>query len=81
MREIRPARGLYIKLGSGGRWERDCLEREQSLRVGFATVPHDLCVSREWNSAGEELRRRSPAVATNTLTNLINQRIPPSPRR
>src|SRR2546422_8552327 len=73
MKAIRPARAQFIKLGRGGGWERDCLERDQTLRIGFAGVPHDLCVSRNWHRAGEELRRQSPAMATNAVTNLTNQ--------
>lgn len=36
-RPIKPARVRYIKLGEGGRWERECIEKG-IIRFGFGTA-------------------------------------------
>lgn len=37
---------IYIKLGEGGSWERQCLQ-DGTIRVGFYEVPSDLAQSRD----------------------------------
>ncbi len=44
-------RVLFIKLGSGGEWERECLEQTQTLRLGFWEVPHDVYTVGNWVEA------------------------------
>ncbi len=44
-------RVLYIKLGSGGQWERECLERSQTLRLGFGEVSHAVYTAGDWAEA------------------------------
>ena len=47
---INPERVRYIKLGSGGSWEREFLERS-TIRIGFGTASAErfsLCQSRNW---------------------------------
>src|SRR5437588_11893789 len=47
---INPARVRYIKLGSGGIWERECLD-QGITRMGFGTESTErflLCESRNW---------------------------------
>jgi len=63
---VQASKALYIKLGEGGAWERDCLERDQILRVGFQEVPHSLCSEGKWEEAKELLVKegRSKGVAT-----------------
>jgi hypothetical protein len=44
---INPARVRYIKLGGGGSWEQECLEKG-IIRIGFGTAGGDrfaLCQS------------------------------------
>ncbi len=33
---IIPSKALYIKLGRGGIWERECIETEQIHRLGYS---------------------------------------------
>jgi hypothetical protein len=37
----------FIKLGSGGEWEKECL-REGTILFGYRETPHELCVSGDW---------------------------------
>lgn len=52
--EIRPARGLYIKLGGGGEWEEDCMS-ESILRLGYQEADHDLCMQGFWDAIYQQL--------------------------
>ena len=52
---VRPARVRYIKLGSGGDWEKECLEKG-IIRLGFGTARPDrfsLCQSKRWDDLTE----------------------------
>src|SRR3990172_12550576 len=64
---IEPTKALYIKLGKAGVWERDCLAREQTLRLGYEDVPHDLCLKGSWQEATENFRRGSPEMSAGTV--------------
>jgi len=48
---IRPTRVRYIKLGEGGRWEKECLEKG-IIRFGFSSSSDErfrLCRARRWD--------------------------------
>lgn len=55
--EIRPETALYIKLGERGKWEHDCVQRSQTLRLGYQEVPHDLCLNRDWSKVQDSSQR------------------------
>jgi hypothetical protein len=57
---IDATKALYIKLGEGGEYERECITQEQTLRVGWPDVPLDLCRRRAWKEVKEILRARMP---------------------
>ncbi|MCH8493431.1 MAG: hypothetical protein LAT53_09390 [Idiomarina sp.] len=40
---------LYIKLGDGGRWERYCIEEQQTLRLGYESPHHQESLSGDWD--------------------------------
>lgn len=42
----------FIKLGTGGEWEAECL-RTGSIRFGYSETPHDLCVAKDWKGVWE----------------------------
>ena len=54
---------IYIKLGEGGSWERQCLQ-DGTIRVGFYEVPSDLAQSRDvaairqWHLVVHIMRRK-----------------------
>lgn len=40
----------YIKLGDGGKWERYCIEEQQTLRLGYESPHHQESLSSEWDA-------------------------------
>lgn len=68
----RPSAGLYIKLGRGGKYERICIEEDQSLRLGYGSAPHQLCVAGEWDRVHQHLEaeRGSSGVASRDVTQI-----------
>lgn len=54
---INPSAAYYIKLGSGGSYEHQCIERDGTLWVGFNDVPHELCVAGEWEQVKALVQR------------------------
>ena len=71
---IRPSQALYIKLGLSGEWERECITRDQTLRLGYREVSHDLCLTGEWNAVLEELKplRKDVGAATRDINQIRN---------
>ena len=57
MKPIKASTALYIKLGVGGEWERDCIERDQTLRLGYREIPHKLCIAGEWERVREMIKK------------------------
>lgn len=49
MDKIRPKRVLFIKLGRGGSWEKECIHEKQTLRLGYSEIDHQKCVAGEWS--------------------------------
>ena len=47
MKPVSAKRALFIKLGRGGTWETECL-KSSTLRFGYRTIPHELCVAGNW---------------------------------
>ena len=44
---------LYIKLGQGGEWEKNCIEAEGTIRLGFIEADHEVCLSGDWGSISQ----------------------------
>lgn len=40
----------YIKLGSGGAWERYCIEEHQVLRLGYKSLHHQDSLNGDWDT-------------------------------
>jgi hypothetical protein len=47
--KISPSKGLYIKLGRSGRWEKECLENGL-LRFGYKETQFDAAISGDWET-------------------------------
>jgi hypothetical protein len=58
MKEINPKAAFFIKLGSGGHWEQDCLQRTQTIRLGFDDTDHDACMCQDWDKIRSDLLRQ-----------------------
>ena len=50
MKKINPKKVLFIKLGEGGEFEQDCIEKYQTLRIGYSRVDHELCIKGDWDA-------------------------------
>ncbi len=48
MKQITFEQAFYIKLGEGGKDERECLDNNY-LKIGYRKVPHELCLAGKWN--------------------------------
>ena len=71
---IRPTRVRYIKLGEGGRWEKECLEKG-IIRFGFGSSNAErfpLCRARRWDDLATAARTEA---ATRRATLDINSEL------
>jgi hypothetical protein len=58
---------FFIKLGQGGEWEKECIESQGTIRLGFREADHDLCLKGNWVAVAEHYRnveRASKGKAT-----------------
>ncbi|OFX25664.1 MAG: hypothetical protein A2033_12470 [Bacteroidetes bacterium GWA2_31_9] len=73
--KIKPKKILFIKLGSGGQFEKDCIEKNQMLRLSYRSVDHDICSKGNWQAVYDHfvnIEKTKPFVAT-SHTNQIRQ--------
>ena len=40
---------LFINLGQGGQFEKECIEQNQTLRLEYIEVDHNLCLAGRWD--------------------------------
>ena len=50
MKEIKHSKVLCIKLGRKGRWAEECIEKDQSLKLGYSAEDHLLCLKGKWDA-------------------------------
>lgn len=62
-------KALFIKLGESGGWERECISNG-TLRLGYHTVPHDYCLSSDWEKARQAF---PPSADPGSVTRHVNQ--------
>lgn len=43
-------RVIYIKLGRGGKWEKECIEERQTIRLGYGECSHEDCLAGRWDA-------------------------------
>jgi hypothetical protein len=75
MTAISPQKILYIKLGEGGIFEKDCIEKDQTLRLSYGGVDHSLCTNGKWDEVRNyfiTVEKVTPGVAT-SHTNQVKQ--------
>lgn len=73
--KVKPKRILFIKLGRGGQYEQDCIEKEQTLRLGYREVNHELCLKGVWDEVHKYFTdsRGSKQFVATSHTNQIRQ--------
>lgn len=72
MLEIRAPKVLFIKLGEGGKFERECIEEKQTLRLDYRGANHDLCLKKGWKTLHEYFME-TEGCNRSTATNHMNQ--------
>jgi hypothetical protein len=73
MQRIRPSSAFYIKLGSRGDHEHECILVTNTLWVGYIDVPLELCQNREWEKVKAmfvQKRGCDPGTATRHVNQL-----------
>lgn len=53
MKKIEANKVLFIKLGHGGEFEKECIENNQTLRLGYNEVDHNQCLTGQWDKVHE----------------------------
>ena len=70
---INPAKGLYIKLGTSGSWEKECID-SGILRFGYRETPFEAAVSGDWEAVSCKVwlasRKNNEGVATSDVTQI-----------
>jgi hypothetical protein len=60
--KISPNHIRYIKLGDGGRWAAEALH-DGTLCFGYHSIPHEICVSEDWDRVRNLLSNRKSGGA------------------
>lgn len=50
MKKINPSTVRYIKLGERGEWEQECIERDNTIRLGYHSPYHLQSLAGEWET-------------------------------
>ncbi len=50
MNKIKANKVLFIKLGQGGEYEKECIEEKNILKLGYIEADHELCLRRKWEA-------------------------------
>lgn len=53
MSEIKTTSAYFIKLGRGGKWEEECILRDNTIKLGFNNPLHSECLAGEWHKICE----------------------------
>jgi len=74
MKSINPSEVLYIKLGSGGEYEKECITNG-TLQIGFREVPHELYIKCVKNGNWDEVQKayRESGTSAGTATRYMHQ--------
>lgn len=67
MKPIKPSKVTYIKLGPGGKWEQECIEKSHTLKIAFREADHAQCLAGNWQAIREHYERKrgmEPRAAT-----------------
>lgn len=74
MAKITATKVLFIKLGRGGKYEAECLLKNNTLRLGYNEVDHNNCMAGNWEAVHDYFTavENTRAVAS-SHTNQIKQ--------
>lgn len=64
----------FIKLGHGGLWEKDCIEKDHCIRLGYAIDMHQNCIDGNWDKVQKYyLNKPTDKGSATRHTNQIRQ--------
>jgi hypothetical protein len=71
--KMNPSKGLYIKLGESGRWEKECL-KHGILRFGYRQTPFEAAASGDWEKVRKVWldKRKDEGAATRDVNQIRN---------
>jgi hypothetical protein len=49
---------FFIKLGMGGQYETECIEKNNTIKLGYDEISHDLCIKGEWDTVLSEIQNK-----------------------
>ena len=75
MEKIKADKVLFIKLGASGEFETECTEKDNTLRLSYKKVDHQLCLDRKWNEVHDHFttEQNSQSFVATSHTNQIKQ--------
>lgn len=75
MTKIKANKVLFIKLGQGGKFETECIEQNQTLRLGYREVDHNFCINGQWQKVHNYFttEENSKTFVATSHTNQIKQ--------
>jgi len=62
---------LYIKLGRGGMYETECIEHNDTIKLGYNGCNHEFCMQGKWGELKETMRDDSKDAGS--LTRHVDQ--------
>jgi len=70
--KVKASNALFIKLGSKGNWEKDCIENQNTIRLGFHNPFHKDCLTGNWNVVEKYWikRKKTKGKATETINQI-----------
>ncbi len=72
MTKIKANKIRFIKLGRGGSFEKECIEENQTLRLSYTEIDHNLCVNGHWQEVHDYFTTERN-LDVGTATNHTNQ--------
>ncbi len=75
MTKIKANKVRFIKLGHSGSFETECIEQNQTLRLGYREVDHSFCINRHWEQVHDYFttEENSKTFVATSHTNQIKQ--------
>lgn len=75
MTKVKANKVLFIKLGHGGEHEADCIEKDNTLKLRYREVDHQLCISGQWDKVHDYFttKENSKTFVATSHTNQIKQ--------
>ena len=62
-----PSKSYFIKLGSNGIWEQECIEKSNTIKVGFRGIDDHLCKENKWDEVKNIFKNNPKLVKSATL--------------